>query len=54
MLKSRRPKAEPWGTPDFTRKENENVPEIRRLHRNVYYQDSYETNQHNWKTVQNY
>jgi hypothetical protein len=28
MLKSRGPKVEPWGSPDFTGKENENVPEI--------------------------
>jgi hypothetical protein len=26
---SRGPKVEPWGTPDFTRQENESVPEIR-------------------------
>jgi hypothetical protein len=29
MLRSRGPKVEPWGTPHFTRKENERVPEIR-------------------------
>jgi hypothetical protein len=52
MLKSRGPKVEPWGTPDFTRKENESVPKY--VQRSVYYQDSYETNQHNWKRVQNY
>jgi hypothetical protein len=28
MLKSRGPKVEPCGTPDFTRQENERVPEI--------------------------
>jgi hypothetical protein len=26
MLKSRGPKVEPWGSPDFTGKENESVP----------------------------
>jgi hypothetical protein len=29
MLKSRRPKVEPWGTPDLTGKENERLTEIR-------------------------
>jgi hypothetical protein len=28
-LKSKGPKVEPWGTPDFTTKENESVPELR-------------------------
>jgi hypothetical protein len=52
MLKCRGPKVEPWALQTLQEKRTTAYQKYVQI--SVYYQDNYETNQHNWKTAQHY